>query len=205
MTSITLCVVMVVIMIEGVGQFLALGEIVDRPVTPDDLARGLRADGVGALVGAVFNTFTYTSYAQNVGLVQVTGVRSRWVCATAGGILVVLGCLPKLAFFAASIPQYVLGGAALVMFGMVAATGVRILGHVDFVENKKNAYIVAVSVALGMIPLVADRFFVQLPELAAKFCQNGILLGTLCAVLLNLLFNVRGTQEAPRMLAKKAA
>ena len=205
MTSITLCVVMVVIMIEGVGQFLALGEIVDRPVTPDDLARGLRADGVGALVGAVFNTFTYTSYAQNVGLVQVTGVRSRWVCATAGGILVVLGCLPKLAFFAASIPQYVLGGAALVMFGMVAATGVRILGHVDFVENKKNAYIVAVSVALGMIPLVADRFFAQLPELAAKFCQNGILLGTLCAVLLNLLFNVRGTQEAPRMLAKKAA
>ncbi|MCA3192361.1 MULTISPECIES: nucleobase:cation symporter-2 family protein [unclassified Cupriavidus] len=205
MTSITLCVVMVVIMIEGVGQFLALGEIVDRPVTPDDLARGLRADGVGALVGAVFNTFTYTSYAQNVGLVQVTGVRSRWVCATAGGILIVLGCLPKLAFFAASIPQYVLGGAALVMFGMVAATGVRILGHVDFVENKKNAYIVAVSLALGMIPLVADKFFAQLPDLVARFCQNGILLGTLCAVLLNLLFNVRGAEAAPQMLAKKVA
>ncbi|MNX96096.1 Uric acid transporter UacT [compost metagenome] len=153
----------------------------------------------------MFNTFTYTSYAQNVGLVQVTGVRSRWVCATAGGMLIVLGCLPKLAFFAASIPQYVLGGAALVMFGMVAATGVRILGHVDFVENKKNAYIVAVSIAMGMIPLVADRFFVQLPELVAKFCQNGILLGTLCAVLLNLLFNTRAEAGAPEMLAKKIA
>ncbi|WP_432258449.1 nucleobase:cation symporter-2 family protein [Cupriavidus sp. TMH.W2] len=205
MTAVTLCVVMIVIMIEGVGQFLALGEIVGRPVGCDDLARGLRADGVGALVGAVFNTFTYTSYAQNVGLVQVTGVRSRWVCATAGGILIVLGCLPKLAFFAASIPQYVLGGAALVMFGMVAATGVRILGHVDFVENKKNAYIVAVSVALGMIPLVSDKFFAQMPELLAKFCQNGILLGTLTAVLLNLLFNARSPAPQAHGLANETA
>ncbi|CAG9170944.1 nucleobase:cation symporter-2 family protein [Cupriavidus pinatubonensis] len=205
MTTVTLCVVMVVIMIEGVGQFLALGEIVGRPVSCDDLTRGLRADGVGALVGAVFNTFTYTSYAQNVGLVQVTGVRSRWVCATAGAILIVLGCLPKLAFFAASIPQYVLGGAALVMFGMVAATGVRILGHVDFVENKKNAYIVAVSIALGMIPLVSERFFSQMPELLAKFCQNGILLGTLSAVLLNVLFNARSPQPQAHGLAKEPA
>jgi uric acid transporter len=191
MTSVTLCVVMVVIMVEGVGQFLALSEVVGRPLQKDDIARGLRADGVGAIVGGVFNTFTYTSYAQNIGLVQVTGVRSRWVCAAAGVLLIVLGCLPKLAFLAASIPQYALGGAALVMFGMVAATGIRILGHVDFVGNKKNAYIVAISLALGMIPLVADRFFAQLPELLARFCQNGILLGTLTAVLLNLLFNTR--------------
>lgn len=193
MTSLTLCVVMLVIMIEGVGQFLALSEVVDKPVGQEDIARGLRADGVGAIVGAVFNTFTYTSYAQNVGLVQVTGVRSRWVCVTAGGMLIVLGCLPKLAFLAASIPQYVLGGAALVMFGMVAATGVRILGHVDFSKNCRNAYVVAISLGLGMIPLVAERFFAQLPELLAKFCQNGILLGTLSAVLLNVMLNGRGS------------
>jgi uric acid transporter len=189
MTVVTLCIVMVVIMIEGVGQILALAEIVGKPLGPDDIARGLRADGVGCIVGGVFNTFTYTSYAQNVGLVQITGVRSRWVCVTSGALLIVLGCLPKLAFIAASIPQYVLGGAAVVMFGMVAATGVRILGHVEFVKNRKNAYVVAVSIALGMIPLVADRFFMQLPAPAAKFFQNGILLGTLTAVVLNLLFN----------------
>lgn len=196
MTVVTLCVVMVVIMIEGVGQFLALGEIVGKPLGPDDIARGLRADGVGAIIGGVFNTFTYTSYAQNVGLVQITGVRSRWVCVMAGGLLVVLGCLPKLAWLAASIPQYVLGGAAVVMFGMVAATGVRILGAVEFVKNRKNAYVVAVSLSLGMIPLVADRFFAQLPEPAAKFFQNGILLGTLTAVLLNLLFSFRAPAAA---------
>lgn len=189
MTSVTLCVVMVVIMIEGVGQFLALSEVVGKPASSSDIARGLRADGVGAIVGGVFNTFTYTSYAQNVGLVQVTGVRSRWVCVAAGAMLIVLGCLPKLAYLAASIPQYVLGGAAIVMFGMVAATGVRILGHVEFVKNTKNAYVVAVSLALGMIPLVAGQFFSQLPDLAAKFLQNGILVGTLAAVLLNLMLN----------------
>ena len=188
MTAVSLCVVMIVIMIEGVGQFLALGEVVGRKIGPEDIARGLRADGVGAIVGGVFNAFTYTSYTQNIGLVQVTGVRSRWVCVAAGVILIVLGSLPKLAVLAASIPQYVLGGAAL-MFGMVAATGIRILGHVDFVHNKKNGYVVAVSVALGMIPLVADKFFAQLPDLAAKFFSNGILLGTFSAVLLNVVMN----------------
>jgi len=204
MTAVTLCVVMIVIMVEGVGQFLAISEIVERPLATDDIARGLRADGVGAIIGGIFNTFTYTSYAQNVGLVQVTGVRSRWVCVTAGVMLVVLSCFPKLSFVAASIPQYVLGGAALVMFGMVAATGVRILSHVDFVTNRKNAYVVAMSVALGMIPLVADRFFSQLPDLLAKFCQNGILLGTLTAVLLNVLFNSREADAAVNVRMREA-
>ncbi|WP_294254156.1 nucleobase:cation symporter-2 family protein [uncultured Comamonas sp.] len=198
MTTVTLCVVMVVIMIEGVGQFLALAEVVERPLEKDDIARGLRADGVGAIVGGIFNTFTYTSYAQNIGLVQVTGVRSRWVCVTAGAMLIMISCFPKLSFIAASIPQYVLGGAAMVMFGMVAATGIRILSHVDFVENRKNAYIVAISLAMGMIPLVADRFFMRLPDLMAKFCQNGILLGTFAAVLLNVLFTAK-TSELPHL------
>lgn len=205
MTSITMCVVMVVIMIEGVGQFLALAEVVERPLEKEDIARGLRADGFGAIIGGVFNTFTYTSYAQNIGLVQVTGVRSRWVCVTAGVMLVILSSFPKLSFIAASIPQYVLGGAALVMFGMVAATGIRILSHVDFVLNRKNAYIVAISLAMGMIPLVADRFFMRLPDLLAKFCQNGILLGTFTAVLLNVLFNARESTSPLAHPVNKAA
>ncbi|MBE7418719.1 MAG: purine permease [Ideonella sp.] len=196
MTAITLCVVMLVIMIEGVGQFLAISAIVDKPLSRADIARGLRADGVGGIIGGIFNTFTYTSYAQNVGLVQMTGVRSRWVCVAAGVILIVLGCVPKLAFIAASLPQYVLGGVAVVMFGMVAATAVRIFGHVDFVKNHKNAYVVAVSLGLGMIPLVANQFFAQLPPLLAKFFNNGILLGTVTAVLLNLALNYRETLAA---------
>lgn len=186
---VTLCLVMIVMMIESTGLFLALADITGKRLNREDIARGLRADGVGNIFGGIFGTFTYTSYSQNVGLVQLTGVRSRWVVAASGVILVILGCLPKLSYLVAAVPHYVLGGAAIVMFGMVAATGVKILGTVDFSTDRKNLYIVAVSLGLGMIPLVADRFFLQLPELMARFFQNGILLGTLCAVLLNALFH----------------
>ena len=191
MSIVTLSLVMVVMMIESTGLFLALADMSGRTLSQKDLARGLRADGVGNIIGGVFGTFTYTSYSQNVGLVQITGVRSRWVVAVAGVILVVLGCLPKLSALVAAIPNSVLGGAAIVMFGMVAATGVKILAKVDFAADRRNLYIVAVGLGAGMIPLVADRFFLQLPPLAMRFFQNGILLGTLTAVLLNFLFSLR--------------
>ena len=201
MSIVTLSLVMVVMMIESTGLFLALADMSGRTLSQADLARGLRADGIGNIIGGVFGTFTYTSYSQNVGLVQITGVRSRWVVAVAGVILIVLGCLPKLSVLVAAIPNSVLGGAAIVMFGMVAATGVKILAKVDFAADRRNLYIVAVGLGAGMIPLVADRFFLQLPPLAMRFFQNGILLGTLTAVLLNLLFSLRH----PPVLAAPAA
>ena len=128
----TMCLVMVVVMIESLGMFLALSEMTGKPLTQTQLSDGLRVDGLGTLIGGIFNTFPYTSFSQNVGLVGVTGVRSRYVCVMGGGILVLLGLIPKLAFVVASVPSYVLGGAGIVMFGMVAATGIRILGGVDF-------------------------------------------------------------------------
>ena len=129
---ITMCIVMIVVMIESVGMFLALGEMTGRKIDQQDLARGLRADGLGTLIGGIFNTFPYTSFSQNVGLVGVTGIRSRWVTAAGGGIMLLLGFLPKMAALVEAVPQVVLGGAGLVMFGMVAATGARILTAVDF-------------------------------------------------------------------------
>ncbi len=97
----------------------------------------------------MFNTFPYTSFSQNVGLVAVTGVKSRYVCVAGGVILIVLGLLPKMAALVESLPTVVLGGAGLVMFGMVAATGIRILSGVDFKGNRHNAMIVAVSIGVG--------------------------------------------------------
>jgi NCS2 family nucleobase:cation symporter-2 len=201
LSTVTLCLVMVVMMIESMGLFLAMGDITGRKVKEDDLARGLRADGVGNIVGGIFGTFTYTSYSQNVGLVQVTGVKSRWVVAAAGVILIVLGCLPKLSFVVAAIPYAVVGGAGLVMFGMVASTGVKILASVDFAGDRRNLYVVAVSLAFGMIPVVADRFFSQLPPMADRFFHNGILTGTLCAVLLNAVFQLRRQPTPPLISA----
>ena len=193
----TMCMVMIVVMIESLGMFLAVGNIVGKEVKQSDLSDGLRVDGLGTLIGGIFNTFPYTSFSQNVGLVGVTGVRSRWVCALGGVILLALGLVPKLAFIVASVPQFVLGGAGIVMFGMVCATGIRILGGVDFAKNRLNLYVVALSIGFGMIPLVADKFFVQMPKAMSPLLHSGILLCSIVAVVLNAFFNkIQSSDEA---------
>jgi NCS2 family nucleobase:cation symporter-2 len=194
---ITMCLVVVVVMIESLGMFLALSNITGKKLTQRELSDGLRVDGLGTLIGGIFNTFPYTSFSQNVGLVGVTGVRSRWVCAAGGAFLVLLGLLPKLAVIVASVPQFVLGGAGIVMFGMVCATGIRILGGVDFQKNRHNLYVVAIGVGFGMIPLVADKFFSQMPKALSPLLHSGILLASIVAVLLNYFFNqVKSAEKA---------
>ena len=185
----TMTLIMVVVMIESTGMFLALGEMTDRKISQQDLAKGLRTDGLGTLIGGIFNTFPYTSFSQNVGLVAVTGVKSRWVCVAGGVILIILGVLPKMAALVESLPTVVLGGAGLVMFGMVAATGIRILSKVDFQHNRNNAMIVAVSIGVGMIPLVAPNFRQWMPHSIHPLIESGILLSSLAAVALNVFFN----------------
>jgi NCS2 family nucleobase:cation symporter-2 len=193
----TMCLVMVVVMIESLGMFLAVGEITGKKLSQRNISDGLRVDGLGTLIGGIFNTFPYTSFSQNVGLVGVTGVRSRYVCVAGGGILLLLGLLPRLAFVVASVPMFVLGGAGIVMFGMVASTGIRILAGVDFKTNRNNLYIVAISIGFGMIPLVADKFFVQMPKVLGPLLGSGILLASIVAVALNLFFNrLRGAATA---------
>ncbi len=201
----TMSLVMVVVMIESTGMFLALGDMTDKKISQDELTRGLRTDGLGTLIGGIFNTFPYTSFSQNVGLVAVTGVKSRWVCVAGGVILVVLGVLPKMAALIESLPTVVLGGAGLVMFGMVAATGIRILSNVDFQGNRNNAMIVAVSIGVGMIPLVAPNFRQWMPHAIHPLIESGILLASLCAVLLNVFFNgTKGDTEAAVRAARQA-
>jgi uracil-xanthine permease len=201
----TMTLVMIVVMIESTGMFLALADITGKPIGPRELTAGLRTDGLGTLIGGIFNTFPYTSFSQNVGLVGVTGVRSRFVCVAAGLIMVGLGLLPKMAALVESVPQFVLGGAGLVMFGMVAATGIRILGGVDFKGNRHNLYIVAVSIGFGMVPLVAPRWTQHMPHSLHPLLESGILLAALSAVLLNAFFNgARGDANAALQAAKAA-
>jgi uric acid transporter len=192
----TMCIVMIVVMIESLGMFLALGEMTGKTIDRDALSRGLRADGVGTLIGGIFNTFPYTSFSQNVGLVSVTGVRSRWVTITGGAIMLVLGLLPKLAALVEAVPLVVLGGAGLVMFGMVAATGARILTAVDFKNNRFNLFVVAISVGFGMIPLAAPGFFRNLPHDLQPLLESGILLCAVTAVILNAFFNGLGSSAS---------
>ena len=116
------------------------------------------------MIGAVFNTFPYVSYSQNIGLVGVTGVYSRWVCVAGGVIMLALGLVPKLAFIVASVPQCVLGGAGFIMFGMVAATGIRILSTVDYHGQRHSVLVVAIAIGFGLIPIVAPEFLPRLPR-----------------------------------------
>ena len=160
----------------------------------------MRTDGLGTVIGGILNTFPHTSFSQNVGLVAVTGVKSRWVCVTGGVIMVVLGLLPKMAAFIAAIPEFVLGGAGLVMFGMVAATGIRILSTVDYKGNRFNLYIVALSIGAGLIPLVAPRWSQQMLHSLHPLLESGILLTAITAVVLNLFFNGKG-EESDAMVA----
>ena len=201
----TMTLVMIVVMIESTGMFLALGEMTGKKVDQKMLAAGLRTDGLGTLIGGIFNTFPYTSFSQNVGLVAVTGVKSRFVCVAGGVILITLGLLPKMAALIESLPTVVLGGAGIVMFGMVAATGIRILGGVDYTHNRNNALIVATSIGVGMIPLVAPKYLQWMPHAIHPLIESGIVLASIAAVLLNLFFNgARADTEATIRAAKQA-
>jgi NCS2 family nucleobase:cation symporter-2 len=190
-------IVMLITFVESAAVFLALGEITGRRLTRGGMACAFRADGLGILVGGVFNAFPYTSYSQNVGLVTVTGVRSRFVCATGGAILVFLGLLPRLGHLVAAIPQPVLGGAGLVMFGMVAANGIRILSTVDFSARPNDLFIVAVSVAAGLIPTLSPSLFQHLPDWISPITHTGVVLGSIVAFLLNLFFNGATAPKLP--------
>jgi xanthine/uracil permease len=154
---VTMTLVMIVVMIESTGMFLALGDMTGKQGHPADAVGRPAHRWPGHLIGGIFNTFPYTSFSQNVGLVGVTGIKSRFVCVAGGLILIVLGLIPKMGALVESVPTMVLGGAGLVMFGMVAATGIRILAGVDFQEPQQPVHRRGLASGMGMIPLVAPE------------------------------------------------
>lgn len=184
----SMIIVMMVVMVETTGDLIAIGEIVDKKVDQNLLARCLRADGLSTAIGGIFNSFPYTAFAQNVGLVAVTGIRSRYVVAMSGLILIVLGLFPKLAAVVACIPQPVLGGAGVAMFGMIIASGIRSLAKVEF-EGTYNLMVIAISFGFGLITLAVPNFYHAFPEWFRVIMHSGITAASVCAVLLNVLFN----------------
>ncbi|PFG38323.1 NCS2 family nucleobase:cation symporter-2 [Georgenia soli] len=184
---ISMLVVGLVIMTETTGDMVAVGEIVDRPVGKRQLADGLRADGLSTMLGGFFNTFPYTAFAQNVGLVSLTRVKSRWVTAMSGVILIALGLVPKVAAIVEGVPRSVLGGAGIALFGMVVASGVRTLARVHFTNT--NILVVAISVGVALMPTVRPDIYAAFPDWFQLIFDSGISAGALTAILLNLLLN----------------
>lgn len=199
---VSMLVVVLVIMTETTADIIAVAEIVDTDVTPRRIADGLRADMISSAVAPVFNSFTQSAFAQNVGLVAITGVRSRFVVTAGGVILVLLGLLPVVGGVVAVIPPPVLGGAGIVLFGSVAAAGIRTLSTVKY-DGNMNLIIVAAGIAFGILPEVEPEFYSGFPTAVQIIFGSGISSAAIVAVLLNLLFNhfTKGTPASPSVFA----
>ncbi|MFJ4657110.1 nucleobase:cation symporter-2 family protein [Nocardia sp. NPDC088792] len=185
---ISMCVVMLVTFTESTADMVAVAEMVDKQLEPADLARGLAADGLSAVLAGFMNSFPDTAFAENVGLVGLTGVRSRWVVAVCGGFLVVLGLVPKVGNVVAALPGPVVGGAATVMFAMVTAVGLRVLHKVQF-EGTSNMLIIAVTLSVALLPAVAPSFYTKFPTDFQMIASSPITSAVIVVFVLNLLFN----------------
>lgn len=187
-------IISIVSMVESTGVYFALGDIVGKPITEDDLKRGYRAEGLAVVLGGIFNTFPYTGFSQNVGLVQLSGIKTKKPIYFSAIFLIILGLFPKIGALAQIIPEPVLGGGMLIMFGSVAVQGMRMLSKTDF-TNDKNLLIIAVALGFGLGFNVNPQLFGKMPETLQMFTGNGIVMSSLAAILLNLIFN--GLKEEP--------
>lgn len=191
----SLIIVMIITMVETTGDVFATGEIVKKRIRRDDVVRAIRADGVSTLVGGVMNSFPYTCFAQNVGLVRLTNVKSRWVAVAAAGFMIVLGLLPKAGAVVAAIPSPVLGGASLALFANVAWVGLQTIAKSDLSDGR-NSVIVTSALGLAMLVTFKPEVATAFPEWAQTFVSSGMSIGAITAILLNLLFFHTGSASA---------
>ena len=206
---ISMCIVMLVTYTESTADMLAVSEMVDKKLSPSDLARGLATDGLSAVLAGFLNSFPDTAFAENVGLVGLTRVRSRWVVTTCGTMLILLGLLPKIGQVVASVPGPVIGGAATVMFAMVTAVGIQTLHKVNF-EGNNNLLIVAVSLAAGLLPAVAPSFYEHFPSNFQVIFGSSITSTVIVVFTLNMVFNHwswrrQGTESAVEVAVREGA
>lgn len=184
----SLCLIMLVLMTESIGNMIAIHEMVDKEVTGKNIKRAMFGDGISTALSGIFNSFPITPFGQNTGIVGLTGIKSRYVAVYAGAILLLFGFVPKFAAIIAAIPKPVLGGVAFAMFGNVMVGGIRTLSKVEF-NGTRNGIIVAVSVGLSIIPIVNPAFYDGFPAWVGTIFHSGITTGSLAAVLLNIFFN----------------
>ncbi|MFF8299630.1 nucleobase:cation symporter-2 family protein [Streptomyces globisporus] len=199
----SLCIVMLVLMTESSAGMLALGEICERRTDGRTITRGLRTDGIATLLGPVFGGFPTSAFAQNVGVVSLTRVRSRYVVAAAGGALLILGAFPVLGAVVSLVPMPVLGGAGIVLFGSIAVSGIRTLSEAGL-DDSSNIILVAVALGAGIIPLAAPSFYAGFPAWAQTVLGSGISAGALVAVVLNLFFHHLGTHSRNAVALKSS-
>lgn len=183
---IMMCIIATVSLVESTGVYFALSDISKETLDSTRLRNGYRAEGIAVLLGGIFNTFPYTGFSQNVGLVKLSGIKTRLPIYYAASFLILLGLLPKFGALAQIIPSPVLGGAMLIMFGFVSVQGMQILARVDFEHNEHDFLIAAVSISAG-VGLNGSNLFNSLPTGLQMFFSNGIVMASVIAIALNLI------------------
>ncbi len=190
-SCITMIIIALVSMVESTGVFFAIGDLLKKDISEDDLKRGYRAEGIAQIFGGIFNTFPYTTFSQNVGLLQLSGIKTKRPIFWAAGMLMAMGLLPKIGALVTIIPTPVLGGAMLVMFTMIAVQGIKMLVHVNL-DDSRNLLIIAISIGLGLGVTVYPQIFQTLPQTVQLFLSNGIVVASLIATILNLILKKEG-------------
>jgi xanthine permease XanP len=179
----------VITAIESIGDITATsalsGEPIAGPTYFNRLRGGVMADGVSSFIAALFNSFPSTTFAQNNGVIQLTGVGSRHIGTLVGGLLIVLGLFPVVGGVVEAMPPAVLGGATLIMFGTVAVAGIKILSGVRM--DRRSSTIAAVSLGLGLGVTFVPETLGAMPAVIRDMFSSGIATGGMCALLLNAL------------------
>ncbi|WP_293780193.1 solute carrier family 23 protein [uncultured Aeromicrobium sp.] len=194
--TVLILLVMMITAVETIGSLYATGDIVGKRIRQADIAAALRADGLSTTLGGSMGSFPYTCFAENIGLVRVTGVKSRWIVATAGGFMILLGLSPKAAALVGMIAEPVLGGAALVLFAAVAIVGIQTLSTVNF-NDHRNLIVAGTAIAMGAFVTAFPAVKDAVPEWLEWYLSGGIAAGAFTAILLNILFFHIGPDRGP--------
>ncbi len=178
----------VITAVESIGDITATSSLTGEPISGPLYLRRLRggvmADGVASLLAAALNSFPSTTFAQNNGVIQLTGVGSRYIGTWVGVILIALGLFPIVGSVIEAMPAAVLGGATIIMFGTVAVAGIKILSGVNM--DRRASTITAISLGLGLGVTFAPTVIGQMPQLVRDLFSSGIAAGGMCALALNL-------------------
>ena len=166
-----------------VGCLKAIGETSNIDIGDKRVAAGVLSDGVGSALGGLVGSCPNTSFSQNIGIISLTKVASRHVAVMAGILLGILGFLTKVAAIITGIPNPVLGGVGIMMFGTVAAAGIRTLSNIKLTE--RNLLIIAISMGLGLGVTFRPDVIHNLPEAIRMIFSSGISTGTIAALILN--------------------
>ncbi|EGR1040181.1 uracil-xanthine permease [Vibrio cholerae] len=196
---IPLVLIFLITALEAIGDITATSEVsgepVKGPVYMKRIKGGVLADGINSALAAVFNSFPNSTFSQNNGVILLTGVASRYVGYFIAGMLVLLGLFPGVASFVQLIPEPVLGGATIVMFGTIAAAGVRIISRVDL--DRRAILIMALSFSMGLGIAQKPEILQFMPEFIKNLFSSGVAAGGITAIVLNLLLpEVRRDENA---------